>query len=41
MEDLYFETGILDAVLSITVFALKAILVSVAFGMGLALFGVL
>jgi hypothetical protein len=41
MEDLYFETGILDAFLSVTVFALKAVLLSVVFGTGLALFGVL
>jgi len=41
MNDLYFETGILDAVLSITVFALKATLLFVAFGTGLAMFGVL
>ncbi|WP_262710916.1 hypothetical protein [Maribacter algarum] len=41
MNDFYFETGILDAVLSVTVFALKATLVVVAFGTGLAVFGVL
>lgn len=41
MNDLFFETGILNAVLSITVVALKATLAIVAFGIGLALFGVL
>lgn len=41
MNDLFFETGILDAVLSITAFALKATLLVVAFGTGLALFEVL
>lgn len=41
MNYLYFETGILDMILSITVFALKAVLVSVAALTALAIFGVL
>jgi len=39
MNDLYDETGIFHAVLSITVFALTATLFVVALGIGLTLFG--
>jgi hypothetical protein len=41
MNDFYFETGVLDAILSVAVFALKATLLMVTFGTALAMIGIL